>query len=72
MSAENDSDTAEIGIAAGLIWSFLNSNGPSSLSRLVKELDAPRDLLLQGVGWLAREDKLLIVRSARGRLISLR
>lgn len=72
MSAENHSDTAEIGMAAGLIWSFLNTNGPASMARLVKELDAPRDLLLQGLGWLAREDKLLIVRSARGRMISLR
>ena len=62
----------QIGEAAGRVWHVLNDNGPMSMTKLVKELGAPRDLILQGLGWLAREGKIEIVESKRGRIISLR
>ena len=48
----------EIGSAAGEIWHFLNDNGPATVSKIVKELDQPKDTILQGIGWLAREGKV--------------
>lgn len=48
----------EIGAAAGLIWHYLNDNGPCTLAKLTKELGQPRDSVMQGVGWLAREGKV--------------
>jgi hypothetical protein len=42
-----------------------------SVSRLVKEIDAPRDIVMQALGWLAREDKIDI-EDGRSRVVSLR
>jgi hypothetical protein len=57
----------QIGDTAGVIWHDLNENGPRSLTQLAKEIDAPRDVIMQALGWLAREDKLMIEEDARGR-----
>lgn len=71
--AESSEDTiADIGSAAGEIWAFLNENGACSLSRLVKDLNVSRELVLQGIGWLAREDKLVFEKVGRGRTIGLK
>ncbi len=62
----------QIGQTAGLVWRALSEQGPQSLAKLVKSIDAPRDLAMQAVGWLAREDKVWIEDSKRGRMIGLR
>ncbi len=67
-----DSTTTNIGEVAGQIWHTLDERGPISLTKLVKTIDAPRDLVMQGLGWLAREDKLEIEETKRGKTISLR
>ena len=61
----------QIGQTAGLVWRPLNDGGPQSLAKLVKAVDAPRDMVLQAVGWLAREDKVCIEEAKRGRIIGL-
>ena len=61
----------QIGALAGVIWHLLDANGPMSPSQLVKRIDAPRDTVNQALGWLAREDKLVIEETSRGRVISL-
>lgn len=48
----------QIGETAGAIWHFLNAHGPVPISKLVKELDQPKETVLQGLGWLAREGKI--------------
>ncbi len=48
-----------IGEAAGKIWQVLNAEGPVGKARLAKATGLSRDLLNQGVGWLAREAKLV-------------
>lgn len=48
----------EIGEAAGQVWRALAAQGPLTYAKLVKETGASRDLVMQAVGWLAREDKL--------------
>jgi hypothetical protein len=62
----------QIGETAGAVWHFLQENGSASLTRLVKEVDAPRDVLMQALGWLAREDKIWIDEQGRGKTVSLR
>ncbi len=62
----------EIGQTAGLVWHFLHEHGAASVSKLTKDVPAPRDLVLQGLGWLAREDKIAFDRTARGRIVRLR
>lgn len=61
-----------IGETAGLVWQVLNDKGPLSLTKLAKEIDAPRDVVMQAIGWLARESKIEIEERNRTRVISLR
>ncbi len=62
----------QIGEAAGQVWHCLEENGRLSLAKLTKELELPRDTVMQAVGWLAREDKVELEESSRGRVISLK
>ncbi len=49
----------EIGNAAGLIWTFLAQQfQPVNLSTLKKNVNVSSTLLMMGLGWLARENKL--------------
>lgn len=52
------SAVAIIGATAGVVWKTLAVQGPTSLTKLIKETGAPRDAVLQALGWLAREDKI--------------
>jgi Winged helix-turn-helix domain (DUF2582) len=62
---------AQIGETAGDIWRALAEKGPLTTARLVKEIDAPRDVVMQALGWLAREHKIDI-EDGRSRTVSLR
>jgi len=62
----------QIGDTAGVIWHTLKDNGPLSLPKLAKAADAPRDVVMQAVGWLAREGKIDIDENSRSRVVSLR
>ena len=61
-----------IGTVAGLVWEYLDQKGPVTLSKLAREINAPRDLVMQGVGWLAREEKIEFHPGDKSKLISLR
>jgi len=61
----------QIGETAGAVWHCLSENGAMSMTKLVKSIDAPRDTVMQAVGWLAREDKVTIDETTRGRVIGL-
>ena len=61
----------QIGETAGLVWHALHESGPLTLTKLTKEVDAPKDLVLQAIGWLAREDKIVIEEDGRSKTISL-
>jgi len=72
MAAEDFSHQVEsVGRVAGQVWQFLNANGPVTLSKLAREIEAPRDLVMQGVGWLAREGKIAFHEGPRSKTISL-
>ena len=63
---------AEIGETAGAVWRLLDKKGPLTLAKLVKDIDLPRDTIMQALGWLAREDKIDIEENGRTRTVSLR
>jgi hypothetical protein len=60
-----------IGEVAGTVWKMLAENGPLTMAKLVKRVGEPRDLVMQAIGWLAREGKISIDDSGRNRLIGL-
>jgi hypothetical protein len=61
----------EIGTTAGAIWNALDGNGESSLSGLKQQIDAKSPVFEWAVGWLARENKVLITRHQRSYRIRL-
>jgi len=68
----NLTDVDEIGVAAGKVWGYLSDNGPASVTKLTKDVDVSRELAMQAIGWLAREDKIEFEQVARGRLVRLK
>lgn len=70
-TAEAPSFVAQIGKTAGTVWHYLEQSGPVRITHLVKEIDAPRDLVMQALGWLAREEKIVIEEKSRSRFVSL-
>jgi hypothetical protein len=54
-----------IGDTAGKVWRLLNENGEASLNQLKRGVKADPNLILQAIGWLAREDKLRIEKNGR-------
>ena len=55
----------EIGITAGAIWQALNTQGELSLAQLKKEVNGKTSVFDWAVGWLAREDKIVITPEKR-------
>lgn len=50
-----------IGNAAGIIWAFLDKQTESvTLSKIKNNVDIPTTLMQMALGWLAREDKIII------------
>lgn len=72
MTAEPISCIQQIGETAGDVWRVLaEESGPVSLAQLAKRVEQPRDVVMQAIGWLAREDKVRIEENGRTRTISL-
>jgi len=63
--------TDRIGEVAGHVWHCLSATDSASFAQLAKQVDAPRDLVMQAVGWLAREGKISITENGRSRSVSL-
>jgi hypothetical protein len=60
-----------IGDAAGKIWQYLETNGPSSVTKVTTETAINKNDVQRAIGWLAKEDKLLIETKGRVETISL-
>ena len=52
--------TEEIGTMAGVIWQALAANGEMTTAKLKKELNAGSPMFDWAIGWLAREDKIML------------
>lgn len=62
----------QIGQVAGTVWHCLDEHGSMSLAKLTRTVEAPRDTVMQAVGWLARESKITIEETSRGRVVALK
>lgn len=52
----------EIGVLAGKIWKTLEKDGAQTATSLVKTLTVKNNDLMMALGWLLREDKLVITK----------
>ncbi len=52
-----------VGSIAGKIWKTLNDHGAMTANALVKTLKTNNNLVMMGIGWLLREDKLVVSKS---------
>ena len=62
----------EIGTMAGAIWHELETKGEMTLPRLKKELKAASPLFDWAIGWLAREDKIMLTTEKKTTRICLK
>lgn len=61
----------KIGSAAGMIWQKLDAKGELSLAQLKREVNWKTPFFDWAIGWLAREDKVVITRQKRSFCIRL-
>jgi Winged helix-turn-helix domain (DUF2582) len=62
----------DIGQMAGAIWHTLNTRGELSLAQLKKEVNAKGPMFDWAIGWLARDDKIVITQKKRSFTIRLK
>ncbi len=60
------------GTNAGVVWRALNQNGPSNIRNLVKTTSLSREEVFGALGWLGRENKLVMAQKGRAMVFSLR
>jgi hypothetical protein len=63
---------SEIGILAGKIWHTLESKGEVSVASLKKTLGTREPAADWAIGWLAREDKIVLRKERNTVKIALR
>jgi len=61
-----------IGEVAGEIWRILKDEKALSTSAIVRRVRQPQSVVYMGIGWLAREDKLVFTETKRGMSISIK
>ena len=60
------------GMNAGVVWEALNENGPGNIDNIVKATGLKRELVYGALGWLGRENKIVMERRGRAMVFSLR
>ncbi len=60
------------GVVAGAIWTALNESGALEAKALKKVTKTTDKDLFMGLGWLLREDKIVISETANDFLIALK
>jgi hypothetical protein len=61
-----------IGDAAGIVWNYLDQNGPSSVNKVTTETGINKNDVQRAIGWLSKEDKLSIEMVGRAETLSLK
>ena len=61
-----------IGQTAGEIWKLLKEEGPMSPAAIVRRTKQPQAMVNMGIGWLAREDKVVFTKTKQGMSLSLK
>lgn len=62
----------QIGIVAGDIWHLLDEVGEMPLSIMSSRIEKSQELILMGLGWLAREGHIVLKEKAGDYKASLR
>ena len=60
------------GFNAGVVWEALNQNGASNIRNLLKATRLSREEVNGALGWLGREDKIVLEQKGRAMIFSLR
>jgi hypothetical protein len=60
------------GVKAGIVWEALNRNGSSNIDNIAKATGLRRELVYGALGWLGRENKIIMERRGRALIFSLR
>jgi hypothetical protein len=60
------------GMNAGIVWKALNKNGPSNIGDLLKATSMSREEVYGALGWLGRENKIVMDRRGRAMIFSLK
>jgi hypothetical protein len=60
------------GTKAGIIWNALNENGPNGIDGLVKTTSLSREEICGALGWLGRENKIVVEVQGPAMIFSLR
>ncbi|MBI1747636.1 MAG: winged helix-turn-helix domain-containing protein [Acidobacteria bacterium] len=63
--------TVQVGFAAGKVWQALQ-RGALNLTELQEQLEESETIILMAIGWLARENKLVIAKRDRTYEMGLR
>ncbi len=61
-----------IGDAAGIIWNYLDINGPSSVNKVTIDTGINKNDVQRAIGWLSKEGKLSIEMVGRAETLSLK
>ena len=62
----------KIGTIAGEIWQFLDENGASSATKIATATGASKNDIQRAIGWLFKEDKLIITQKGRTETLALK
>jgi len=62
----------DVGSLAGIIWETLDKNGKLSATALAKESGLKKDEAMLAMGWLCREDKILMEKVGNATKFSLK
>jgi hypothetical protein len=62
----------DIGAAAGKIWHYLEKNGSSSVTKITTDTGLGKNDVQRAIGWLAKENKLVIELKGRVEMLSLK
>lgn len=62
----------EIGSAAGVIWNRLQENGETTVAQLKKATKLNPPVFDWAVGWLAREDQIVITPNKKSYVMRLK
>ena len=49
-----------VGLTAGNIWNYLDTNGSTSVAKLIRELQDDQKTIQRSIGWLAQEGKITL------------
>jgi hypothetical protein len=61
----------KLGTTAGTVWQILNAKGELSLPSLKRQVEAKSPVFDWAIGWLAREDRVIIRRHQKSYRVRL-